>query len=236
MISGAAVGCDQAAHRAAIDSRGCTVAVMGCGADVAYPRAAGPLLERILARGGAIVSEQAWGVQPRPWMFRRRNRIIAGLAAAVLVVESRIPSGTFSTADEALAAGRTVLAVPGCILSPYAQGPNSLIRQGAVPITSPEDLLDELGSLIGPPAGALAPLASDPEASAACQADGRIVDAVRALPATIDELCASLGLDPVEVARTLSGLEIEGVLERAVDGRYHVIAKGGSRGGRMNRC
>lgn len=235
IVSGAAVGCDQAAHSAALESGGLTVAVLGSGADVVYPRSAGPVLERILASGGAVVSEQPWGTQPRPWMFRRRNRIIAGLAAAVLVVEARRPSGTFSTADEALAAGRAVLAVPGSILSPHAQGPNALIRQGAVPITSPDDLLDELSVLIGPPRARALSSSSGPATEHETGVRRAILETLQALPAGIDELAASLRLAPAVVARSVSELEVERIVERGMDGRYHAVAKGGGAGGRIRR-
>ena len=130
VVSGGAIGCDQAAHRAALDAGGITVAVMAGGADITYPRGAAELL-RLVAANGAVVSEHPWGTQPLRWTFRTRNRIIAGLSAALLVVEAALGSGTFSTADYALAAGRDVLAVPGSIFSPECAGANRLIRQGA---------------------------------------------------------------------------------------------------------
>nr|MDA3937677.1 DNA-protecting protein DprA [Actinomycetota bacterium] len=134
IISGAAIGCDQAAHRAALEADGPTVAVLGCGADVDYPRDSSALLEQIRAKG-AVISEQPWGCTPRRWAFSRRNRIIAGLATSVLVVEASLPSGTFSTADHALEASRDVLVVPGSILAPECRGSNRLLVQGAIPVT-----------------------------------------------------------------------------------------------------
>ena len=110
VISGGAIGCDQAAHKAALANDAPTVAVLGCGADVVYPSNATDLLGAI-ARTGAIVSEQPWGTPPQRWTFRTRNRIIAGLSAGLLVLEAGLPSGTFSTADYALAAGRDVFVV-----------------------------------------------------------------------------------------------------------------------------
>ncbi len=155
VCSGAAIGCDQEAHRAALAAKGHTVAVLACGADEDYPRGAAELLDAI-RRDGLVVSEQPWGTRPQRWMFAIRNRIIAGLSSAVLVVEARLPSGTFSTADYALAYGRDVLAVPGSIFAPECQGSNRLIRQGAPPITDVSELASELHlemrlDLTGPP-------------------------------------------------------------------------------------
>lgn len=216
VISGGAYGCDQAAHVAALEAGGVTVTVMGCGADVAYPRCAEPLFGRIVSAGGVVVSEHAWGTTPQPWMFRRRNRIIAGLSAAVLVVEAGLPSGTFSTADDALAAGRTVLAVPGSVLSEYSRGCNRLIRQGATPVSDVSDLRDELSMLLGPPRGegAVESLTSGSEGDA-------VLDAIRATPMRPDDLGRRLGIDIVAVARRIGRLEELGLVARHYDGTYH---------------
>lgn len=222
IVSGGAYGCDQAAHRAALEHGERTVAVMGCGPDVAYPRSAAQLLERIAREGGAVVSEYEWGTQPKPWMFRQRNRIIAGLSAAVLVVEAGLPSGTFSTADEALAAGRTVLAVPGSILSPHARGPNRLIRQGATPITEEADLCDELCALLGPPRTGVSGLLGG-----ASSPTGSLVTAIRARPMRPDDLALALGLDAVTVSQQLGVLESAGLVARHYDGTYHALIERG---------
>ena len=146
IVAGGAIGCDQEAHRSAIDAGGRTVAVLGCGADIDYPRGASELLEQVRhGRVGCVVSELPWGTPPVRWAFARRNRIIAGLSEAVLVVEASLPSGTFSTADFALDAGRSVLVVPGSIFAPECRGSNRLLRQGATPVTDVSDLASELG-------------------------------------------------------------------------------------------
>lgn len=150
VVSGGAVGCDQAAHRAALAAGGRTVAVMGCGADICYPSGAAELLRDVVLHG-AVVSEHPWGVRPQRWMFRTRNRIIAGLSGALLVLEAALGSGTFSTADYALDAGRDVLAVPGSIYAPECAGANRLIRQGATPITDADELRSALEPVLGPP-------------------------------------------------------------------------------------
>ena len=130
IVSGAACGCDQAAQRAAVEAGGSSVAVLGCGADVDYPRSSRELLAHLRAarrgRLGAAVGHAARCAGPS----RARNRIIAGLSAAVLVVEAGLPSGTFSTADHALDAGREVLAVPGSVFAPECRGSNRLITAG----------------------------------------------------------------------------------------------------------
>lgn len=118
IISGGALGCDSHAHRGALSVGGRTVAVLGGGCDMPYPARNVSLFQEIIDCGGAVVSEHDWEFPPLPYTFRARNRIIAGLARATLIVEAGLPSGTFSTADEALAANREVLVVPGPITSP----------------------------------------------------------------------------------------------------------------------
>lgn len=223
VISGGAAGCDQAAHRAALAADGMTVSVMGGGADVAYPRSAQALLEKA-ARSGAVISEQPWGTNPLPWMFPRRNRIIAGLAVAVLVVEAGLPSGTFSTADHALASGREVLAVPGSILHPLSRGPNRLIRQGARPVTDVTDLALELGDLLGP-AKQTWLRATSPEDSRT--GTDPVLAALLANPMRPDDLTVALGMDVVTVSRRLGRLEAAGQVTRYPDGKYGPVPLAG---------
>ncbi len=149
IISGGARGCDAAAHEAALAEGARTVAFLGGGCDKPYPAEHAALFERIANSGGAVVSEHPWDAPPLPQRFRLRNRLIAGLARAVLIVEAGLPSGTFSTADEALAAGRDVLVVPGAITSPYSRGANRLLYQGATPVVDDESFDDALFSLFG---------------------------------------------------------------------------------------
>ena len=160
VISGGARGCAAAAHEAALAEGAPTVAFLGGGCDEPYPAGHAGLFQRIVDGGGAVVSEQPWDRKPRPYMFRQRNRLIAGLARAVLIVEAGLPSGTFSTADEALAANRDVLVVPGAITAASSRGANRLLYQGALPVVDDETFEDALFSLFGclrqeqwPPAG-----------------------------------------------------------------------------------
>jgi DNA processing protein len=208
VISGAAIGCDSEAHRSALDADGPTVAVLGCGPDVDYPQRSAGLLSQIRDRH-AVVSECPFGQQPRRWAFVRRNRIIAALSRAVLVVEAGLPSGTFSTADAALDAGRDVLAVPGSILSPESRGSNRLIRQGATPITDVAELCAALGieHRVG---------------SAVFGVDDPVMRALSADPMRPDDLARALGLDIVQAAVTLGRLEAAGLIRRHTDGRYSV--------------
>ena len=130
VVSGLARGVDGEAHRGAIEAGGTTVAVLGCGVDRVYPAAHAELARRVTERG-LIVSEYAPGVEPAPWRFPARNRIIAGLAAATVVVEARERSGALITADLALEEGREVFAVPGEITSALSAGTNALLAHRA---------------------------------------------------------------------------------------------------------
>lgn len=219
VISGAAIGCDQEAHSAALAADGPTVAVLACGADLDYPCGAAGLLGEMRGRDGAcVVSEQPWGALPARWAFHRRNRIIATLAMGVLVVEARVPSGTFLTADFALGAGREVLAVPGSIFSAESRGPNRLIRNGATPVTEVSEFASELRSLLGPeprPAGTPDHLRTTDDALEA---------AVAATPSRPDDLARCLGIDIVLVAGRLCSLEAAGRVKRFPDGRFGPIA------------
>lgn len=149
VISGGARGCDAAAHEGALAAKGRTVAFLGGGCDRIYPREHAGLFQRIVEADGALVSEHPWGFQPFGWTFRLRNRLIASLARATLIVEAGLPSGTFSTADEALSSSRDVLVVPGSITAASSRGANRLLYQGASPIVDDESFDDALFSLFG---------------------------------------------------------------------------------------
>jgi len=198
VVSGLARGVDAEAHRGVLDAGGTTVAVLGCGIDRDYPAAHAQLARRIAATG-LVVAEYAPGVEPAPWRFPARNRIIAGLCRATIVVEARERSGALITGDLALEEGREVFAVPGEIGSALSAGTNALLKLGAPPLTCAADVLDVYG---------LAPR-EDP-----------VDDELLAhLPATIDELVHSTGRCAAEVSRALTELELAGhITER--DGVY----------------
>jgi len=215
IVSGGALGCDQAAHEAALACQGRTVAVMAGGADVLYPKRSHLLIQQILERG-AVVSEHPWGSEPQRWTFRTRNRIIAGLSNVLLVLEASLPSGTFTTAEYADAASRTVAVVPGSIFAPECLGSNRLLRHGATPITDASELADLLAFEIGPPQRDPSPWGGpDPAGS-----EDPCLSAVRANPLRPDDLARALGTDIVTVARRLGALEARGLIARYRDGRY----------------
>ena len=203
VVSGLARGVDGWAHRGALDGGGKTIAVLGCGIDRDYPRAHSALASRIVETG-LIVSEYPPGVEPAPWRFPARNRIVAGLAAATVVVEARERSGALITADLALEEGREVLAVPGEITAALSHGSNALLRSGATPATSVADVLAAVG--VQPPEST--PPSLTPAAQAAFGALG-------AGAATADEVVRLTSLEPPAVAAALMELELAGVVHES---------------------
>jgi len=209
VVSGLARGVDAEAHRGALDAGGTTIAVLGCGIDRDYPGAHAELARRIGERG-LVVSEYEQGVEPAPWRFPARNRIIAGLCAATVVVEARERSGALITADFALEDGREVMAVPGEITSALSAGTNALLRLGATPVTGPADVLEALGLTLS----VAASVESEPTGAA-----GVVLGQVREGAASIDELARATGLAPGEVAAALIELELAGRVSES-DGVY----------------
>ncbi|MEA2024065.1 MAG: DNA-processing protein DprA [Actinomycetota bacterium] len=149
VVSGLARGIDGAAHRGMVTAEGVGVAVLGCGIDVTYPREHRRLGEQILEAGGAIVSEYPPGSRPDAWRFPPRNRIIAGLSAAVVVVEAAKTGGALITAVKAAEYGIPVFAMPGDVDRRTSEGTNRLIRDGAFPVLDPDDLIEELDLVYG---------------------------------------------------------------------------------------
>lgn len=144
IVSGFAPGIDAAAHRGALEGGGRTLAVLGCGLDVIYPRRHRALREEVLRAGGALLSEFPMGTEPARWTFPQRNRLISGISRGVLVVQAAARSGTAITARLALEQGREVWAVPGSPDDPRARGTNGLIRQGARLVEEPSEILADL--------------------------------------------------------------------------------------------
>ncbi len=143
IVSGLALGIDSVAHKACVDNGGTTIAVLGCGVDKVYPASNRHLAEQILGKG-AIISEFPLGTPPLPYNFPRRNRIISGLSAGVLVVEARKKSGSLITAHYAMQQGRDVFAIPGPIFSDKSDGTFNLIKNGAIPVKSAKDILEHI--------------------------------------------------------------------------------------------
>lgn len=230
VVSGLARGIDAAAHAGAL-AAGATVAVVATGLDRPYPPEHAALQARIAAQG-AVVAEAPPGTPARPELFPRRNRIIAGLALGVVVVEAAVRSGSLITARLALEAGREVFAVPGSPLEPRARGTNDLIRQGAHLVEGVEDVLAHLPPAPPPPAAAgLPPLprgepprppAAPPAAPAAVEPAEDEVAAARAAlagllspaPVTVDELLRRCPCSPTAVSAALLELDLEGRIER----------------------
>ena len=211
VVSGMARGIDGEVHRGALDAGATTVAVLGCGIDRDYPAAHAELARRI-CQHGLVVSEYEPGVEPAPWRFPARNRIIAGLCAATVVVEARERSGALITADFALEEGREVLAVPGEITSALSAGTNALLRLGATPVTCAADILElfDLDPIMQPrpPVGPVA------EALLWHLRDGAL---------TADELVRTSGMEPGEAAAALVELELARRIELE-DGVYRASA------------
>ena len=200
VVSGLARGIDGEAHRGALAAGGTTVAVLGCGVDRDYPAAHAELARAIVAAGGLVISEYEPGVEPAPWRFPARNRIIAGLATATVIVEARERSGALITADFALEDGREVLAVPGEITSALSRGTNGLLRQGATPATGVADVLEAVG--LEPRAGPAA-VPDNP----ACAA---VLEALGDGAGTADELARATGLAASAIGTALTLLELAG--------------------------
>jgi DNA processing protein len=214
VVSGLARGVDGEAHRGALAAGGLTVAVLGCGIDRDYPRAHADLARRV-SENGLVVSEYPPGIEPSPWRFPARNRIVAGLAGATVVVEARSRSGALITADFALELGRDVFAVPGEITSGLSEGTNDLIRQGAIPLLAAEDVFEAMGIEPQPPAP---PASISPEADAVW---GVLQDGAL----TLDEISRTTGVGAAEVAVALTELELAGLAAQA-DGRYRRTTAG----------
>jgi DNA processing protein len=220
VVSGLALGIDAAAHEGALRGPGGTVAVVGTGPDLVYPARHRALAARI-AEGGCVVSEYPVGTPPLPGNFPKRNRIISGLAAGVLVVEAAVQSGSLITARQAAEQGRDVFAIPGSIHAALSKGCHILIREGAKLVDTAQDILDAL----------------DCSPLAAMVQPGRV--GRDAVPDGCAPLLAALGHDPVEpdlllgtLATTpadLSGhllmLELAGLAERLPDGRVQRVVK-----------
>lgn len=217
VVSGLARGIDAAAHRGALGA-GATVAVLGCGVDRDYPRAHAQLAAQI-GTGGLILSEYAPGVEPAPWRFPARNRIVAGLTAATIVVEARERSGALITADLALDEGREVFAVPGQITSRLSFGTNALLRLGAVPVTCVDDVLDALGVVRDQVTDDGQP-PSIPEQPHLVAIHSAVVDA----PSSVDELVRRTGIAAAEIASALTELELLGLVAQA-EGLYRGVMR-----------
>lgn len=216
VVSGFAVGVDAASHRAALEVEGGrTIAVLGSGLGVDYPRGHGAL-GRAIADHGALLTEFPCGRLPARWQFPARNRLIAALADACLVVEAAPQSGSLVTARWALDLGREVLAVPGRVVDELALGTNRLIADGARPALEPADVLEAIG--FAPPSRQ-AP--STPPSGLGADAT-RLWSAARQAAASPEALAALAEIPIDRALATLLELELTGHLRRLIDGRYEI--------------
>ena len=212
VISGLARGIDQAAHAGALRRGGTTVAVLGCGVDVVYPREHRPLMEAMLARGG-VVSEVPMGVPPAPQRFPLRNRLISGLADAVVVVEGGVDSGSLITARHAAVQQRPVYAVPGSVFAPTSRGPHHLLATGASVLQSPDDLLERLGLT--------APAGSGEGTAAALDGDEtRVLESLDEEPRHVDDIIERAGIGAGRALAALVTLEVRGLVRRRTGQRF----------------
>jgi len=216
IVSGLAWGIDSAAHRAALET-GTTIAVLGTGIDVAYPRSNRRLQERIAVEG-LLLSELPHGTGPQPYHFPVRNRIIAGLASAVVVVEATDRSGSLITARLAAEEGRDVLAVPGSIFSEGSDGAHRLIQDGAKLVRNAEDILEELGIESTPVATAPQRLPDDPEAV-------RVLDAIMPDNALHPDFLVDSASSPARLYAILLDLELGGWIRKVKGGAYVRVAR-----------
>jgi DNA processing protein len=227
IVSGLALGIDAAAHEGALIGARCgagsTVAVVGTGPDLVYPARNRGLCERIAAEG-CIVSEYPVGTPPLPGNFPKRNRIISGLAAGVLVVEAAAQSGSLITARQAAEQGRDVFAIPGSIHASLAKGCHILIREGAKLVDTAADVLE---AMAWSPLVRRMPAAAPARAPAEAISDGSaaLLAALGHDPVEPDTLLASLGMSPALLSSQLLALELAGVLERRPGGRVQRVVK-----------
>lgn len=223
IASGLARGIDAAAHRGALD--GGTVAVMAGGVDVIYPKENRPLYDEIVDRG-AIISEMRLGLQPQARHFPNRNRIVSGLAAAVVVVEATLRSGSLITARLAGEQGREVLAVPGNPLDPRARGTNKLIREGAQLIEGADDVLEALSTSLGrlsqrpeSPGFRPEPPPSKVDEDTLARSREEVLALLGPDPVSVDQLLRMSGIPAALLALVLLELELAGRLERSPGGQ-----------------
>ena len=214
VVSGLALGVDAIAHRAALDAGGKTLAVLANGVDNIYPATNRDLASDVLAHEGAIISEYEPGTEARDFQFLERNRIVSGLSDAIIVTEAAARSGTLSTAAHALEQGREVFVVPGNITSPLSAGCNSLIKQGAHPITCAEDVLEIIAPELLRPQSLL-PLGSTP-------LESKIISLLQSGIRDGEELQGLSEVDVVEFSRAITMMEISGTI-RALGGNQWTL-------------
>jgi DNA processing protein len=214
VTSGLALGIDTYSHEGALTGGGKTIAVLGTGADVIYPRQNKKLAQEIIEKGGAIISEAPLGTAALPQLFPRRNRIISGLSLGVLVVEAALKSGSLITARLAAEQGREVFAIPGSIHNVMHKGCHQLIRDGATLIETADDIVSSLNSLAQFQFSALQQVKEknnqlEQKTTIDVQAK-KLLDEIGFEPTPVDMIIARSNLSPADVSRLLMSLELSG--------------------------
>ncbi len=216
IVSGLAYGIDACAHQVCLDAGGTTVAVLGSGVDTEsiYPSGNRALASHILSHNGAIISEFPIGTNPQKHHFPIRNRIIAGLSHGTLVVEASIKSGSLITARCALEAGKDVYAVPGPIQSPLSEGPNNLIKMGAIPVTKASDFfgMESLETLA----------TNTPSYEPATEEERGVLAVMNRTPYHMDEIVSRSQMAPAAVNKIMTILEMKGAI-RHDGGQYYSL-------------
>ncbi len=219
IVSGLALGIDAIAHDTTLREGGTTIAVLGGGCDRAsiYPTSNRALAERIVERGGALISEYPPKTLAMPFHFPNRNRIISGMSRGTLVIEAAEDSGSLITATHALEQNREVFAVPGDITRDTSKGPNNLLKMGAHPVFSAEDILEHLNlQELKATAEARKIVPDDPT-------EAKILDALRGDAIHIDELIRATAFDAAKLSSTLTLMEMKGKV-RHIGGMHYVLA------------
>jgi DNA processing protein len=219
VVSGLARGIDAMSHRTCLDAGGRTIAVLGCGVDVIYPRQNARLAAEIVERG-AMVSEYPLGTRPEASNFPPRNRIISGLTLGTVVVEADLGSGALITADFAAEQGREVFAVPGSVFAKGSRGTNQLIQQGAKMVCTVADVLEELNlTMVSEQAQARAVIPEN-------ETEALLLEHLSAEPVHVDALGRAVKMPIARVSSTLALLELKGIV-RQVGGMNYVLAREG---------
>lgn len=211
VVSGMARGIDAAAHNGALEAGGNTIAILGCGLDICYPRSNRLLYETILGRG-TLIGEHELGTRPLPYHFPSRNRVIAGMSLGVVIVEGRHDGGAMITARLAMEYNREVFAVAGPVHSPLSMGPHLLVRQGARLVTSAADILEDLGML-----QLVAP--ETPEERIEPD-EAAVLKAVSGAPALLDMIAEKVAMPASTTSSILAKLEVKGMVSRHPGGRF----------------
>ncbi|OHV63972.1 DNA protecting protein DprA [Mesorhizobium sp. LCM 4577] len=226
IVSGLARGIDTAAHKGSVSTG--TIGVLAGGLDVPYPPENAGLCDEIADRGGAIVSEMPFAWQPRAQDFPRRNRLVAGMALGLVVVEAAQRSGSLISARLANEMGRLVFAVPGSPLDPRAAGCNALLKDGVTLVTEAADVLGALAPLAGVRRPLTTPLAEAPDISAMSppgendRAD--VLEALGPTPIAVDDIIRHTGMSAAQISMVLLELDLAGRLERHAGGNVSLIA------------